>query len=270
MHGRISINALCFPGEDLPTIAGYWCELGARRIGFPSTILPDDLSEAKAVIQSGGRDLESVVHLLFTGRDLEAPDEVWAEEQAQLSRVIAAVAELGGKSVYLLTGGRGGLSWEGAAERFCGFVAPAAAQAKAAGLNLLIEPATAFHADLHFAHTLRDTVLLAEMAGIGVNMDIFGCWTEAGLTETIERAAPRLHLIQVADYVFGDRSLPCRAVPGDGAIPLKRIFDGLLSAGYEGVFDLELIGPRIDAEGRVAACRRGADNISEILDSLGA
>jgi sugar phosphate isomerase/epimerase len=270
MHERVSINALCFPGDDLPTVAGYWRELKPRRIGFPSTIMPADLSVARGIIQEGPYQLDSVVHLLLTGRSLEASEEIWAEERAQLSKVIRDVAALGGQSIYLLTGGRGSLTWEAAAERFCAGIAPSVAEAKAAGLKLMIEPTTTLHTDFHIAHTLRDTTLLAEMAGIGVNMDIFPCWTEAGLKETIERAAPRLHLIQVSDYVLEDRSLPCRAVPGDGAIPMRRIFDWLLSAGYAGGFDLELIGPRIDAEGRVAACRRGADHVSQILQSLGA
>ena len=89
-------------------------------------------------------------------------------------------------------------------------------------------------------------------------------------SEVYERAMPRCHLIQVADYVYGDRALPARAGPGDGAVPLRRIFDWALSAGYRGAFDLELIGPRIDAEGHLAAARRAADVVGEMLQSLGA
>ncbi len=33
---------------------------------------------------------------------------------------------------------------------------------------------------------------------------------------------------------IGDRFLPARAVPGDGAIPLERILGWLLEAGYLG------------------------------------
>lgn len=111
---------------------------------------------------------------------------------------------------------------------------------------------------------------LAELAGIGVCIDIYACWAEAALQETIERAMPRCHLIQVSDYVYGDRSLPSRAVPGDGAIPLERILGWALDAGYAGAFDLELIGPRIDAEGRREATRRAATNVGALLDALGA
>ena len=41
-------------------------------------------------------------------------------------------------------------------------------------------------------------------------------------------------------------------------------------AGYRGVLDLELIGPRIDQEGHLNAVRRAADNVGEMLRSLGA
>jgi sugar phosphate isomerase/epimerase len=134
----------------------------------------------------------------------------------------------------------------------------------------MIETASPLYADAHLVHSLRDTVELAEIAGLGVCIDLFACWTEAGLKQTIERTAPRTHLVQVGDYAYGDRGLPCRAVPGDGNIPLERLFDWILSAGYTGAFDLELIGPRIDAEGRLEATRRAADKVSELLVKLGA
>src|SRR3546814_9039718 len=106
---------------------------------------------------------------------------------------------------------------------------------------------------------LRYTVTLAERAGLGVCIDLFCCWSEAGLRATIERAIPRCGIVQVSDYVYGDRAMPCRAVPGDGAIPIRTMLEWMLGAGYEGAFDLELLGPRIEREGRVAAVARAAD-----------
>jgi sugar phosphate isomerase/epimerase len=58
-------------------------------------------------------------------------------------------------------------------------------------------------------------------------------------------------------------------VPGDGAIPLERILGWILEAGFEGAFDLELIGPRIDREGHVQAVRRAGDWLGETLVRLG-
>jgi sugar phosphate isomerase/epimerase len=81
---------------------------------------------------------------------------------------------------------------------------------------------------------------------------------------------PMTGLVQASDYVLGDRTAPCRAVPGDGTIPLERLLGDILDAGYTGVFDLELVGPRIETEGNRAATLRAAERLSEILYRLGA
>ena len=60
------------------------------------------------------------------------------------------------------------------------------------------------------------------------------------------------------------------AVPGDGMVPNEWLVRELLDAGYRGMFDLELVGPRIQAEGCYAASKRAAENLSELLTKLGA
>lgn len=270
MHERVSVDSLCFPGADLAEMAGNWRELGSQRVSFMSALVPDDLAELHDVIGGAGLRFSGMGHLFLWGDHVTAPEERWVEERAKLVRAIDAVAELGGGPLYLLTGGHGDLTWEDAAERFSVGIAPCVAHAEQAGVRLALETTSPLYADAHLTHTLRDTVLLAEMAGIGVSVDIYACWTEAGLPETIERAGERCVFVQASDYVYGDRSLPSRAVPGDGAVPLRRILGWLLSGGYAGAVDLELIGPRIDEEGRLAATRRAAENVGEILSELGA
>ena len=44
----------------------------------------------------------------------------------------------------------------------------------------------------------------------------------------------------------------------------------LLDAGYDGMFDLELLGPKIEAEGYLSATRRSLERATEMLDRLGA
>ena len=272
MHEKISIDTLCFPGASFRDFAGIWRELGARRVSLVSTLLEHEgVSAAQAALGTGDYKVETIPHpFLGYGQHLEPREETWQVPRAKLSRLIEDAKSLGARSIYLMTGGHGSLSWEEAAECFSTAVAPCLAQAKAAGIPLMIENATPLYAHTHIAHTLRDTVTLAEIAGVGVCIDFFACWAEAGLRDTIKRAVPRCDIVQVCDYVYGDRSLPARAVPGDGAIPLKRIIDWILDSGYLGAFDLELIGPRIDNEGHLAATRRAAEKLGEILQSLGA
>jgi sugar phosphate isomerase/epimerase len=269
MHERISVNALCFWGRPLPEVAEAWSQLRPRRVSFISPLIAGDFSPALAVAQAGGYTVETISHP-FIQSSIDADEEALVEARANLSHSIQAAAAMGARSVYLVSGGHGSLTWEDAAERFAGAIEPCVAQAEAAGIALLVENAGAQNAHRHLAHSLRDALTLAEIAGIGVCMDIYNGWWEAGLRETIERAMPRMHLIQVGDYVYGDHTFFARAVPGDGDIPLRRIFDWALSAGYGNGFDLELIGPRIDAEGHLEATRRAAQNVGELLESLGA
>ena len=142
--------------------------------------------------------------------------------------------------------------------------------AREKAVDLMIENASPFNIDIHIAHTLADTILLAEMAEIGVCIDLQPCWGEAGLARLFRRAMPITKLVQVSDYVMGDRVAPCRAVPGDGAVPLEGLIGDLLDAGYEGLFDLELVGPRIDKEGGAAASLRAVEWLSHLLIKLGA
>ena len=81
---------------------------------------------------------------------------------------------------------------------------------------------------------------------------------------------PICRIIQLSDHVCGDRALPCRAVPGDGSIPLRDIVAHALKLGYAGAFDLELIGPRIEREGARQAIARGSKVITDLLRGLGA
>src|SRR5207244_8311765 len=100
-------------------------------------------------------------------------------------------------------------------------------------------------------------------------IEINACWAEGGLAGTIATSIDAIGLVQVSDFVIGTHATPDRAVPGDGDIPLRRILGQLLDAGYAGVFDLELIGPRIDAEGYPAAIRRSLLYLEELLPARG-
>jgi len=272
MHERISIHQVCFPGASLAELAGHWRDLGTRRVTLisPPLLAEGGLAQARTALSSGDYRVETVCHPFVSGPSLS---RLKADSQAPreaLLRLIDIAAELGGRSIYMLTGGHGTLAWDDAAEIFSAAVAPCVEVARAAGVALAIENASSLYADLHIAHSLADTLTLAEMAGLGVCIDLYFCWAEAELRDLFARAMPICHLIQLSDYVYGDRSLPARAVPGDGVIPLERIVGWLLEAGYRGTFDLELLGPRIDAEGHLPAVSRAAGRVGALLTALGA
>jgi sugar phosphate isomerase/epimerase len=269
MHERVSVSSLCFMGAPLDDQERYWRELEPKRISFVSLqVFQEGEDKARAIVEKGNYRVETISHP-FSMEPLPQNEEEWQPLRESLSRTILFAKSIGAQSIYMVTGGRGRRSWEEAAEIFSAAVAPGAAEAREADIPLLIETAPFVYAGNHIPHSLRDTVTLAEMAGIGVCIDLFSVWSEAGLKQTIERALPISHLVQVGDYVFGDKSLPMRAVPGDGDIPIATIIEWIVKGGYADGFDLELLGPRIDKEGQVNAARRAAQYVGDVLEKLG-
>lgn len=270
VEDRVSLIATCFLDASFRELDAYWRALGVRRVSLVSPSFDrEPLHVAREVLVEGGYEVETITHTFTNGAQLSRDEATWQEPRERLSAMIENAASVGARSIYMLTGGHGGMAWEDAATCFARAIAPCVEEARTAGVLLLVEDAVPHYAHIHLAHNLRDTITLAKIAGIGVNIDLFSCWTEAGLKETIASAMPLCGLVQIGDYILGDTALPGRAVPGDGAIPLQRLLGWILDAGYEGVFDIELIGPRIDEEGGTSAARRALDHTYEVLRSLG-
>lgn len=269
MHPRISLHQVACMDLTTAQFIAHCRSIGVAQMTLvtPKLVLPGEMEAALGAMAAGGPQCHTVNHPLAMGRTL---DSVGDEETQGLLSAIELAAGLGAANIYLVSGGRGALLWDQAAERFAALLAPCIGPARAAGVRLLVETASHLNADMHIAHTLDDTVRLAELAGIGVCIELAACWFEADLPAKFRRALPLTGLVQVADYVPGDRATPNRAVPGDGMVPNAWLIGELLGAGYQGKFDLELIGPRIAAEGGPAATARAAARLSEMLERLGA
>jgi sugar phosphate isomerase/epimerase len=119
--------------------------------------------------------------------------------------------------------------------------------------------------DLSFATTLRDTVDLAAQLDAYVCLELNSCWAERDYDATIARAGARITHVQCSDALAGSLITPDRLVPGDGEIPLARRIGALARAGYSGAFEIEMVGPRIEAEGYEPAIRRAVDRLDRLL-----
>ena len=274
LHPRLSLNQAGFLAEPTAQFIQFAREIGAAHVCIanplafgPPAFGPATIDEVEEVLAPGGVQVSTLMQPFARYPDIERDAGGAAEA---MNRAIEAAGRLGAKDIYLISGGRGGLDWEAAAQRMAELIAPCVTLAAQHGIALSVETSNLLNADIHIAHTLDDTVLLAETAGIGVTLDIGAIWVESGLKAKFACAAPLIRLVQVSDHVPGDRATPFKSVPGDGAIPNERLLGDLLAMGYTGLFDLELVGARIEAEGHRAAFTRGAQILSDLLYKLGA
>jgi sugar phosphate isomerase/epimerase len=252
-HPRISVNEEC-AGFSVPFVeeVGFWRELGVENIGVISPKI-EAIGWDTALVADTGLVVSNI-----------------GTEERVVTEAIEFGAAVGADSVWLTPGGIGSRTWEEAAADFCERIAPAVVRAKDLDITFALEPTNSLRTDISFVFTLRDSLELARAAGMSVVLELVCCWYERGLEELVRENLDMLTLVQIADVENGTTSTPNRSVIGDGDIPLERLLAMLLDAGYEGMFDLELLGPKIEAEGHRSATRRSLERASEMLARLGA
>lgn len=266
MHPAISINTLCLAPAPFDRQVEIVAGLGAR--GIAPTI--EDItafgpSESARALADAGLSVSTLTHRAF---GYATADEI-PSARARLDDTIALAETIRAHSITMTTGGRGALTWNEAMEAFAGAIAPCVEHARDAGVLLAPESTSHLYADASIAHRLSDLVTIAKQAGTRLGIDIFACWFDSDIEQAIAAAGPLVAVAQLSDHVAGDRGLPCRAVPGDGMVSFERLLPAMIAAGFRGPFDLEIIGPRLEAEGRAAGLKRAAAHVGAILEQAG-
>ncbi|MDP2288913.1 MAG: TIM barrel protein [Actinomycetota bacterium] len=268
IHSRIALNTMCLPGSPLESDLAFAVSNGYSRISIdPSKMETTGWDRGTEIIVKSGLEVATVVNSSWFTLD---DPSTWLATQEQQLLLLDRAAALGAKSVYGITGPAGSLEWSEAAQAYVEAIAPVAARARQLGIALAVEPTIPLRININLALSLRDAVELAQLAGVWVCNDLYGCMGEAHLKETIHSSIRSTALVQVCDYVFGTLNTPNRAVPGDGDLHLKTILGWMVEAGYDGAFDLELNGPLIDEEGYYPAALRGAHVLTALLQEIGA
>jgi sugar phosphate isomerase/epimerase len=193
-----------------------------------------------------------------------------AAEMHVLHESIDLAGALGADVVYVLSGNMGAKTFEEATVEYVRKMAPYVDHAQQKGVALAVESTNPFRSDLSFLFTYRDAVDAAREAGMTAVLDMYSCWYERGLDDAVRSDLGMLSLVQVCDYKLGTFRAATRAVIGEGDVPLDRLLGMLLDAGYQGTFDLEILGDALKEEGYTATIGRSVERLSSILERLGA
>lgn len=266
MHPRISINtisSLAWPlGEDLALLD----RLEAPSFGFPLLKIEQDVAGGVAAIRRSGRKV-SCVAASSADASLLDPDDALAV----LRPAIDVAHDLGSPLCYFTSGRTPErMNTDDACAALLAALPPSVAYASDRGVSLAVENNSMTTRKTGFVHTLPDSIRLAEEANIQICLELQNCWYERDLPRLFRQHVSLFGIVQVSDFRVGEALRLNRRVPGDGSMPLAWMIEALLEAGYAGLFDIEVIGPSIDAEGPEAALRRSVDWLSERLTELGA
>jgi sugar phosphate isomerase/epimerase len=271
VHARACVSAISTFKLSLPDDLAFWRAHGITNAGVSVAKLEafgwDAGTKLVADAVASGLD---VVDLIGLGPFHLADPRRWDAKRERLVRAIDAAVALQAPVVVFTTGPFAPLSWDEAAYALEEALEPVLAEAHARDIDFAIEHTNSLRVDVGFVHTLRDAIDLAERLDAGVCMELNACWAERGLDATVREHVDRIRLVQVSDFKVGTIASSQRLVPGDGDIPLRRILQVLVDAGYGGMFELELIGDAIATEGYEEAVPRAVAALDRLLDDVGA
>jgi sugar phosphate isomerase/epimerase len=261
IHSRVAVNPLADRGATMDEDLALCDDLGGARYGITLRKLA---AWSGNVASLSGRVAYVHHSRLFTLDDRDA----WPAERAALARSLQLAHDAGAPSILAVTGPAGTLTtWEQALDAFAAAFEPLAPYAGALGVRVCVEQTNVLRHDISFVTTIGDLVRLAEVSGASACLDMFWSWRERDLVASLRSIAPHLGLVQLADAVPTSVSMPDRVVPGDGVVPLGWLVQQVATVGYRGFFDVELLGPRITAEGARQAMIRGIRYVSRLLHS---
>jgi sugar phosphate isomerase/epimerase len=268
IHPRISVNGICSRSWSIKRDMEYWAQQGYGLVGVPTYRIEGPLEDTVQALKDSDFRISNMV--ISTPFSLGFP-ELWAEQQARIITLLEAASAVEAQCVYMNTGSsRSRMTVDESIVDFIEAVKPASARANELGVRVALEASSQTNHDMGFVHSVDDIFYLADATGLDVVIDLQTAWLERALGEKLRGRMDRVALVQISDYVLGTEKRLSRAVPGDGDIPLEKLINELLENGYEGVFDLELLGPLIEEEGYESAIPRSVEWLDNCLTTLGA
>ena len=182
----------------------------------------------------------------FTGSDGRGLDDA-IDDGAQAIRLAGAM-NAGCLIVY--TGGRNNHTFRHAERLFRTAIDQLLNFAEAADVTLAIEPMhPACAAEWTFLTDLEATMALVESFAskhLKMVFDAYHFGHDHAVLANLKEIVPYTALVQLGDRLSAHNIDHDRCPLGQGVVPLSEIISQLLEAGYEGDFDVELVGQDIE------------------------
>jgi sugar phosphate isomerase/epimerase len=223
--------------------------LGASGIGVWRQKLTD-LGEEKgaALLAQSGLQVSSLQWAGgFTGSNgLSYEDSLTDARQA-----IFTARKIGAPCLIVHSGARGGHIHKHARRLFHQALDKLLPLAEEHGVKLALEPMKSdCGGEFTFFNCLDETLRLMDehpSPALALTLDTYYWGHEPSLLDRLDGLAPKLALVQLGDGREPPSKEPNRCPLGEGRIPLRQIVERILAAGYDGYFEVELLGEELES-----------------------
>lgn len=225
--------------------------------------------------QKGGELLRDtglrVSHLLWAGGFTGSDGRSYRESVDDAIDAVHTAAELGTDTLVVYSGARAGHTYNHARRLIQGALAELIPVAVQAGVYLAVEPMHPGCAtEWTFLNGIDDMLALFEAAGstqVKMVFDTYHLGLEEGIVNRIADIAPHVAIVQLGDARRPPEGEQNRCRLGEGVIPLKEIVAALKSAGYDGYYDVELLGEEIETRDYVELLAHAKTAFAELVGS---
>lgn len=182
----------------------------------------------------------------FTGSD-GRPYRASIEDAAEAIRTAHAIRA---ESVVVYSGARAGHTHNHARRLFKDALRELAPLAAEMQVRLAVEPMhPGCGAEFTFLHSLDDALLLLSQAGdanLKLVFDTYQLAWDRRVLARIPQIVGQVALVQLGDARCPPNGEQNRCPLGEGSLPLREVVHAFLDAGYDGYFDVELLGEEIE------------------------
>jgi sugar phosphate isomerase/epimerase len=246
---RLSMNEMTTYRWSFEEDVRNYAAAGFRAIGVWRQKLSDFGEErGLALLHDSGLEVSS---LLWAGGFTGSDGRSFRESVQDAEESIRLAAALHAGCLILYTGSRAGHTHSHARRLMNSALRELAPLAEDFDVTLAVEPMhSGCAADWTFLTGLDDVLSLLDSTGcphVKLAFDTYHLGYTASILPRLAELASRIAIVQLGDARRPPQGEQDRCRVGDGELPLRQIVCELTDAGYDGYFDVELMGQEIEA-----------------------
>lgn len=191
-----------------------------------------------------------VSHLLWAGGFTGSDGRTYRESVEDAAEALQTAAQLHTGILVVYSGARAGHTFNHARRLIQGALEELIPTAAELGVTLAVEPMhPGCAAEWTFLTDIDDTLALLDKIGspqVKMVLDTYHLGQDAGLVDRIGQIVSQVAIVQLGDAKQPPDGEQNRCRLGEGTVPLTEIVAALKSAGYDGYYDVELLGEEIE------------------------
>ncbi len=189
-------------------------------------------------------------HLSWAGGFTGSDGRTYRDSVEDAVEAVRTAAMLRCETLIVYSGARAGHTYNHARRLIQSALAELLPEADRLGVTLAVEPMHPGCADdWTFLTSLDETLALLEKVAsprVKMILDTYHLGQDPGFVQRIPEIAPHVAVVQLGDARQPPEGEQNRCRLGEGTVPLPEIVAALKAAGYDGYYDVELLGEEIE------------------------